>query len=436
MRTLKERPPRGNPARACRGGAARRPTVASAVGFVLKGYPRLSESFIAQEILALERRGLVIRLHALRRPAESATHPVHDAIAAPVRYLPEYLHREPARVLRAWRALRDTTGYADARRLWRADFARDRTRGRVRRFGQALVLAHELSPDTGRLHAHFLHTPASVARYAAALRRIPWSVSAHAKDIWTSPTWELSEKLADCAWATTCTEANRRHLAGLAPPGRVALVYHGLDLERFPPPEPRPPRDGSDPADPVRFLSVGRAVEKKGYDDLLAALAALPETLAWRLDHIGGGALLGRLRAAAHARGIGGRIVWHGPRPQGFVLRAFRSADLFLLACRAAADGDRDGLPNVLMEAQSQELAVVSTRFSAIPELVRDGATGRLVAPGDRPGLARAIAALAAAPSLRARLGRAGRERVHARFALDACIEPLAARFGLARAAA
>ena len=436
-RTLKEHPPRGNRARAGRGAAARRLPMASAVGFVLKGYPRLSESFIAQEILALERRGLAIRLYALRRPAETATHPVHDAIAAPVRYLPEYLHREPVRVLRAWRALRGTAGYTDARRLWRADFARDRTRGRVRRFGQALVLAHELDPDTGRLHAHFLHTPASVARYAAALRRIPWSVSAHAKDIWTSPAWELSEKLADCAWATTCTEANRRHLAGLAPPGRVTRVYHGLDLERFPPPpEPRPPRDGSDPADPVRFLSVGRAVEKKGYDDLLAALAALPETLAWRLDHIGGGALLGRLRAVAQGLGIGGRIVWHGPRPQGFVLRALRDADLFLLACRAAADGDRDGLPNVLMEAQSQALAVVSTRFSAIPELVRDGATGRLVEPGDRPSLARAIAALAAAPDLRARLGRAGRERVHARFALDACIEPLAARFGLARAAA
>ena len=411
--------------------------MASAVGFVLKGYPRLSETFIAQEILALERRGLAIRLHSLRRPSEPARHPVHDAIAAPVRYLPEYLHREPARVARAWRALRGTPGYEKACQVWRADLARDRTRNRMRRFGQALVLAHELGPDVGRLHAHFLHTPASVARYAALIRRIPWSVSAHAKDIWTAPEWELAEKLADCAWAVTCSAANQRRLAALAPAGRVALIYHGLDLECFPPPpDPRPPRDGSDSADPLRFLSVGRAVEKKGYDDLLAALAMLPGTLAWRLDHIGGGAGLHRLRKAAAALGLARRVTWHGARPQGFVLRAYRGADLFLLACREAADGDRDGLPNVLLEAQSQALTVVSTRFSAVPELVRDAVTGRLVEPGDRAALAAAIAALAAAPGLRARLGRAGQDRVRARFALDRCIGPLAERFGVARAAA
>ena len=409
----------------------------SAVGFVLKGYPRLSETFIAQEILALERRGLAIRLYSLRHPTEGATHPVHDAIAAPVHYLPEYLHQEPARVMRAWRALHGTRGYEEAYRVWRGDLARDRTRNRIRRFGQALVLAHELSPAVDHLHAHFLHTPASVTRYAAMIRRIPWSVSAHAKDIWTSPEWELAEKLADCAWAATCTAVNQRRLAALAPAGRVMLVYHGLDLGRFPPPQGlRSSRDGSDPADPLRFLSVGRAVEKKGYDDLLAALAMLPDTLAWRLDHIGGGAELHRLRATAAALGLAERITWHGAQTQGFVLQAYRSADLFLLACREASDGDRDGLPNVLLEAQSQALAVVSTRFSAVPELVQDAVTGRLVEPGDRAAMAAAIAAIAAAPDVRARLGRAGQDRVRARFALDRCIGPLADRFGVTRAAA
>ena len=143
---------------------------------------------------------------------------------------------------------------------------RDRTRNRVRRFGQALVLAHELAPDITHLHAHFLHTPASVARYAALLRGLKWSCSAHAKDIWTSERWEKSEKLADCAWAVTCTRANLDHLSALAPEGRVHLSYHGLDLARFPPPlGPRPARDGAEAEDPVVVLSIGRAVEKKGH---------------------------------------------------------------------------------------------------------------------------------------------------------------------------
>jgi glycosyltransferase involved in cell wall biosynthesis len=157
------------------------------------------------------------------------------------------------------------------------------------------VLAAELPADIEQLHAHFLHTPASVARYAAAIREIDWSVSAHAKDVWTIPAWEKRSKLASARWAVTCTEEGRRHLAALAPrPDKVLLSYHGLDLDRFAqPPSRGDGADGSDPACPVILLSVGRAVAKKGYDDLLAALALLPAGLSWRLIHIGGGALAG-----------------------------------------------------------------------------------------------------------------------------------------------
>ena len=157
--------------------------MAGPVAFVLKGYPRLSETFIAQEILALEQRGLDIHLFSLRHPTDGRHHPVHDEIKAPVTYLPEYLHREPGRSLGAWRAARHLPGYATAHRVWRRDFARDRTRNRIRRFGQAMVLATSLPHGTSRLHAHFLHTPSSVARYAALMTGLPWSASAHAKDI-------------------------------------------------------------------------------------------------------------------------------------------------------------------------------------------------------------------------------------------------------------
>ncbi len=405
--------------------------------FVLKGYPRLSETFIAQEIRALEERGLRIAIASLRHPTDRETHPIHAEIEASVSYLPEYLWREPARVWRAWRALRRGPRYAAARRVWLRDLARDRTPNRIRRFGQALVLAHELAPGVSHLHAHFLHTPASVARYAALLSGLPWSCSAHAKDIWTSPEWEKSEKLADCRWAVTCTAVNRDHLAALAPRGRVELVYHGLDLRRFAPPGgPRPPRDGSDPADPVTVLSVGRAVEKKGYDDLIAALAGLPRDLAWRFVHIGGGPLLKALKRQADAAGLGGRMEWLGARPQQDVLDRYRAADLFVLASRIAGDGDRDGLPNVLMEALSQELAVIATRVSGVPELIEDGASGLLVAPRDRAALGDAIAALCADPARRARLGRAGQARLRTDFALDRGIDRLCELFGLGKVVA
>ena len=405
------------------------------VAFVLKGYPRLSETFIAQEIAALERRGLEILIVSLRQPTERRTHPIHAEIRAPLLYLPEYLYREPRRVLRAWRAVRHWPTYREARALWLRDLARDPTPNRVRRFGQALVFARELPEDIRHLHVHFLHTPGSVTRYAAILRGIAWSGSAHAKDIWTTPEWEKREKLESCAWLVTCTAANREHLAALAPPGRVELVYHGLDLGRFAQrAEVRAPRDGSKADDPVVIMSVGRLVEKKGTDVLLEALARLPAALYWRFVHIGGGPLARSLERRATALGIAGRVAWRGALSQDEVLAEYRTADLFALASRIAQDGDRDGLPNVLMEAQSQGIACVATSVSAIPELITHAATGMLVAPESPDQLARALEALIVDPARRHALGEAGRARVAAEFALDANLDRLAQKFGLGQA--
>jgi glycosyltransferase involved in cell wall biosynthesis len=404
------------------------------VAVVVKGYPRLSETFIAQEILALEGRGLDLSIVSLRRPTDPAVHPVHRLISAACLYLPEYLYQEPVRVWRGWRLAGRAAGYRRARRAWFVDLLRDPTPNRVRRFGQALVLAAELPPDIGHLHAHFLHTPASVARYAALLLGLPWSVSAHAKDIWTSPAWEKREKLAEASWAVTCTAAGRDHLAALAPrPETVWLCYHGIDPVRFPPVPRRPAGgDGSDPQRPAVLLSVGRAVAKKGYDDLLAALALLPRDLAWRFVHIGGGELRRSLARRAARLGIADRVDWRGAQPQPEVLAAYRAADLFVLAAKIARDGDRDGLPNVLMEAQSQRLACVATSLSGIPELIEDGTTGLLVPPADPAALARAIERLIRDPGRRAALGAAGEARVRRDFAMPAAIDLLAARFGLA----
>jgi glycosyltransferase involved in cell wall biosynthesis len=403
------------------------------VAVVLKGYPRLSETFIAQEIAALEERGLEILIVSLRHPTDQRTHPVHAEIRAPKLYLPEYLFDEPRRVLAAWWRVRRWPSYRAVRALWMRDFARDPTRNRIRRFGQALVLALELPRDIGRLHVHFLHTPASVTRYAAQLRGLPWSGSAHAKDIWTTPDWEKREKLTGCEWLVTCTQANRDHLAALAPAGKVELVYHGLDFSRFPAPPPRrSTRDGKNPSDPVIILSVGRLVEKKGTDVLLEALARLPSALHWRFMHIGGGPLRAELERQARMLRIDDRIVWRGALSQDELLPEYRAADVFALACRVARDGDRDGLPNVLVEAQSQALPCVSTAVSAIPELIRDGVSGLLVAPDSPDDLARALESCITDPARRTALGEAGRTRVMAEFDLHDNLDRLAAKFGLA----
>jgi glycosyltransferase involved in cell wall biosynthesis len=402
------------------------------VAFVLKGYPRLSEAFIAQEIAALERRGLELLIVSLRHPTDARRHPVHDEIRASILYLPEYLFLEPLRVIRAWLRERKNARYKETRNLWLRDLRRDPTPNRVRRFGQALVLANELPQDVGRLHAHFLHTPASVTRYAALLSGLAWTGSAHAKDIWTTPDWEKREKLASCEWLVTCTATNHAHLAALAPPGRVELVYHGLDLSRFSPVEKNnSERNGNDPANPVVILSVGRLVEKKGTDVLLEALARLPGNLHWRLVHAGGGPLEDQLQRRANGLGIAARVQWRGARTQVELLAEYRAADLFALASRVARDGDRDGLPNVLAEAQSQGLACVATNVSGIPELIEDGRTGLLVAPESPAEFARALEALIADPVRRRAIGEAGRLRVRAEFGLEENIERLARRFGL-----
>ncbi|WP_108881390.1 glycosyltransferase [Anderseniella sp. Alg231-50] len=397
------------------------------VAFVLKGYPRLSETFIAQEILGLERAGLPLEIISLRRPTDGKRHPVHGEIKAPVMYLPEYVKDEPLRCFRAWLKVRRLAGYRAAFKAFRRDWARDRTSNRARRFVQAMVLAAERQDAVSSLHAHFIHTPASVVRYASMILQLGWTCSAHAKDIWTSDDWDLADKLAEADWAVTCTRNGCTTLRSLAAdPSRVHLSYHGLDLSRFSVFDKRVHvRDGRDEASPVRFVSVGRAVTKKGYDTLLDALAKLPQDIHWRFDHAGGGDLLDDLRQQAGRLGVADRITWHGAMAQEDVLKLYRDCDVFVLPCRIAPDGDRDGLPNVLVEAASQGLACVSTDVSGVPELIDDGTHGLLVRADDPMALASALTKATREPALRARLGAAAEGKVRGQFDHQASVRQL-----------
>ena len=391
------------------------------INLVLKGYPRLSETFIAQEILELERSGFEIEIISLRRPYDKGTHPIHGEISAKLSYLPEYLHEEPWRVFKAWLTARKMPGYPAAFQKFMADLKRDWTRNRFRRFGQGLVLASEFSHSANLFYVHFLHTPASATRYASIISGVPFSVSAHAKDIWTSSDWELAEKLADCQWCVTCTKGGMEKLASLAPDSdRVKLVYHGLDLSRFPSLKgPHPvdeKRDGSDADKPVRLITVGRAVAKKGIDNLLNALAKLPDDLHWQWTHIGGGELHGDLVQQAKKLEIIEYCNFLGSKTQQEVIAQYKVSDIFILPCKIDDTGDRDGLPNVIVEAESQRLPVITTPISGIPELIRDDGNGVFVQPDDSDELCAAIASLAKDPKRRKRLGLEGEKNVREDF--------------------
>ena len=408
------------------------------VAIVLKGYPRLSETFVAQEIRALELRGFELCIISLRHPYDPDTHPIHAEIEAPVIYLPEYLHDDWPRVLRALFRLCLRPGFWRALAVFTRDWVRDRSRNRLRRLGQALVMAAETPVTVKHYYTHFMHTPSSVTRYCCLINGRSWSISAHAKDIWTIPHWEVREKLADCDWLVTCTRANRDFLERLNDlEGKVNLLYHGLDFDRFDRIEVKQSkRDGSDPAAPVRLISVGRAVEKKGYDVMLEALAQLPAELHWRLTHIGGGELKVQLEQQARELGIADCIEWRGALAQTEVLAQYRASDLFVLPSKIAADGDRDGLPNVLMEAQSQALACLSTSVSGIPELIVHAETGWLVAQNSSDELAAALETMIRDPELRRELGEAGFHRVRQLFSMQQGIDLLTQRLqhSLARA--
>ncbi|WP_112663151.1 glycosyltransferase family 4 protein [Microvirga flavescens] len=407
------------------------PQASRRIAVVVKGYPRLSETFIAQEILALEERGVDLEIWSLRHPTERAVHPMNRKIRAKVRYLPEYLYEDPIRVFRGFLAALRSPRFGELMATFFRDLKRDMTANRVRRLGQAFVMAREMPEDIRHLHVHYLHTPASVVRYAALLSGRTWTYSAHAKDIWTTPDWEKREKLSAALWGVTCTAQGAQHLRDLAPTDNsVSLVYHGLDLSRFPaPPEARPPRDGSNPADPIRIVSVGRAVAKKGFGDLIQALAALPPDLHWRFAHVGGGELLNHLKVLAQKNGVADKVAFLGPKAQPDVIALLREADLFVLPSKSASSGDRDGLPNVLMEAASQKLAIAATDFAGIPEFVRDGQEATLVPSGDWEALSNALNLMARDPARRTMLAAAAYERLRRDFSMEGGIDELERRF-------
>jgi len=401
------------------------------LGMILKGYPRVSETFISNEILLLEKQDFRLRLFSMRRPREKFTHASVKKIRAPVDYLPHSLFLYfPQLVYHNLRlAFERPRRYGRAAALaWRR-LLRNRRIATIKHLFQAGYLVRRLLPGSGvlHLHAHFAHSPTSVAMFASLMADIPFSFTAHAKDIYTSDAEQLREKMALARFVVTCTEYNRRHLLETAQ-GKTAVerIYHGIDLSLF------SNRDGIRPqsAPPFEILTVARITPKKGLSTVYRALRLMRDQgTAFRHTLIGDGEDRKKILGLIGELGLGDSARWLGTRPHEVVLEHYRRADLFVLGCEVAPNGDRDGIPNVLLECMAMGVPVVTTRVSAIPELVEDGETGLLVPPGDPAEMARAMARLLKDPDFRAQIIGAARKRVAAEFDNRTLIERLADRF-------
>lgn len=376
---------------------------------VVNGFPRVSETFVLQELLDLERRGVRLHVFALMANEEAVRHEAVARLRAGVEYLPQVTPQARAIARRAAHGallLRSPRRYLAglAEIAMSPDFSRQR-------LYQAAVLGQRLvrlgSPP---LYIHFAHKPATVGRFAALLTGVPYALSAHAKDIWLTPPEELAAKVRGARVVLTCTDEGRGHVAALAGDGTpVRRIYHGID--------PGVASAGVARAGRPRILSVGRLVEKKGHATLLAAAALLRDRgLSFELRIAGEGVEWPRLQRLVHELGLADRVLFLGPLSQEEVHAEYARADVFALACVQLPNGDRDGLPNVVLEAMAHRLPVVSTTLAGVSEAVADGATGLLAASGDARELADALQRLLEDRDLRARLGNAGRARTLDRF--------------------
>jgi len=409
------------------------------IGFVLKGFPRLSETFITNEIYLLEQLGFRIHIFAMRNPGESNLHENVKKIKAGVTYIPDYFWPHFAAFMRAslGQFVKKPGRFTGA--FWHALQTGIRTRSMqpLKRFVQGVYLVHyhlalenaaSFAPANARngsandalsgqvaiahFHAHFSHDPTTMTLYASWLTGIPYSISAHAKDIYAQEKRQLIDKIARARFVVTCTGFNQKYMQNLNGSSTpVFKCYHGIDVTRFAVPD----RSGRE--DVPRILSIGRFVPKKGFPVLLDALHRLKnEGLSFQCHLIGGGPLENQLRQFVQQYGLQGDVVLLPALAQNKLLAYYEKATVFALACEVQADGDRDGIPNVMVEAMAMGVPVVSTAISGIPELIVDRENGLLVPQRNAAALAKALKEVLTQPDFARALAKAGRDSVEQEF--------------------
>jgi glycosyltransferase involved in cell wall biosynthesis len=414
------------------------------IGYILKGYPRTSETFVTNEIFLLENEGLNLSIFSLKKLEGQKLHGVVSKIKAHVTYLPETTPSEednlagwlwknaPKFAASHWKLflskpmtyLRALLEAMAMSMRYRAGVFAAPNRAFIKEFMQAGFIALKVL-ESGRirhLHAHFCHTATTVAMLASRMSRVPFSFTAHAKDIYRrdmNPGDLLRVKMRRARFIVTCTKANRDYLKSLCPEERpLHTIYHGLDPSMFAPSNERTKIEEERRGRPV-LLSAGRMVEKKGFPYLVEACRQLKDRgYEFNCLIIGGGdpQYTEEIRGLIERLNLESDVILQQAVTQEELRRIYQLATLFALPCQIIESGDRDGIPNVLVEAMAMEMPVISTGISGIPELIKHRENGLLVPQRDAAALAEAIGELLDNPGLRHKLGRAARVTICRNF--------------------
>ena len=408
------------------------------IGYILKGYPRTSETFITNEIRLLEKMGVGLAIFSVKKLEGEKNHAMVRDIEAPVTYLPQ---ADPLSEARFSRWLIDNVPKFSSSHV---QLFKKKPLAYLKVFLECLVMSIQYrnglfemprevflkeflqsgfvanavmeSGQIQHLHAHFCHGSTTIAMFASRMTGIPFSFTAHAKDIYLkelNPGKLLQNKMRRAEFLVTCTGANEEHLQRLAPKGtKIHKIYHGLDTNLFANGDQVSPKTNNEGLPVV--LSVGRLVEKKGFDYLIKACAILKERgLRFHCQIVGGGdGYTEKLVSLIKELGVEDTVNLHGAVTQEELRDIYKKATLFALPCLVVDNGDRDGIPNVLVEAMSMRVPVVSTDISGIPELIENNVNGLLVPEKNAVAMADAIEKLLINPGLRQQLSDAGRVRV------------------------
>ncbi len=383
------------------------------IAYLFVAYPTLHKTFVDREILILREMGVDVPIYSLhwRKVKLSAYQAELKKTITYLNPVKRWVLREANLrmfLLHPWIYLSTLVGLLALPHpnLRKRLFS-------LNNFLQGAYLAWVLRknpPD--HIHAHFLNESATEARIASRLLGIPYSVEVHAStELFVSP-FQIPEKLAEAKFIATCTRYNKDYLGKmdrrLGPKTRV--IYHGLDANKYR--RTRNPQPGR----PV-ILGVGQLKERKGYEVLVEACALLKQRgLDFECRIVGEGQKRPALEQQIARLGLKDLVILCGALDQEEVIQQYEQAAVFTLPVVMAKDGDRDGIPNVLLEAMAMETPVVSTRHQAITELIDDEVNGLLVPPGDAPALADALQRILAEPALAGSLRRAGRQTVLENF--------------------
>jgi glycosyltransferase involved in cell wall biosynthesis len=375
------------------------------VGYILKMFPRFSETFIMNEILELERQGVEVTILSILPPTEGRFHPRVSDIRAEVRYLPPHRYSE------FWNSLRNSNGYLRAHKkgyasaLWHAlECSKESALKYLIRAGTIAEWNRGLNLD--HFHSHFASSPTHVAMYASMMTGVPYSFIAHAKDIFLN---DMDKKLfrqmvKNSSFAVTVSNSNRLYLRKMISnneKNKIIRVYNGLDLKYF-------KNQGSERAS-NHILSVGRLVEKKGFHILIEAMRILKErNRNFVCEIIGEGDQRLSLENLISQYNLKRAVRLLGALPQDEVIQRMKRSTIFVLPSIIARDGNRDALPTVLLEALAIGIPAISTDVVGIPEILEKGKCGKIIKQDDPLVLADSIETLIDSPSIRNQFVRAG----------------------------